>query len=141
VKVIGTLFCVLVLSAISLDQNTSPEQIIRRSIDTGITEGHDQKVIGILGDAAAVSLTKVLGERKLTATETDSILGIVVGAFADPSMVADISDREPKTSLFVLQYLNSISSDPRQKVRIAEARSYILGRYEEYVQKTGARKN
>jgi hypothetical protein len=35
-------------------KNMTPEEAIRRIINSGLLEGHDQKIIGGMGDAAAV---------------------------------------------------------------------------------------
>jgi len=56
---------------------SSPEQVIRRMIESGSLEGHDRKVIGGMGDAAAVTVTKVLAGRNLSANDIDSVLVIL----------------------------------------------------------------
>jgi hypothetical protein len=52
---------------------SAPEQVIVRIIDSG-GEGHDQKVIGWLGDAAAVIVTKHLPQRHLSRADIDMTL-------------------------------------------------------------------
>ena len=45
----------VILSALGNTQaGSDPERIIRRIVDDGISEGHDQKVIGRLGDSGSV---------------------------------------------------------------------------------------
>ena len=129
-KLILVLFSSLALSATSICQVSSPQQIIRQVIDSGIWEGHDQKIIGPMGDAAAVTLTKVLGEGKLNTSKMDGILVILTGAFADVCMVPEVSDRDPQTALFILQYLKSATSDVPLNARIDETKSYILKQHE-----------
>jgi hypothetical protein len=63
VKLTVAILAALILSSLVYGQTVSdPEHIIRRIVDDGISEGHDQKVIGGIGDAGAVLLTKILAD-------------------------------------------------------------------------------
>ena len=104
---------------------SSPEQVIRRMIESGSFEGHDRKVIGGMGDAAAVTVTKVLAGRNLSANDIDSVLVILNSSFADLRFVEVVSDREPRTALFVLHSLDSSTKDPELKKRIADTKKYV----------------
>jgi hypothetical protein len=136
VETVKVLFCTLALvacfGAAWCQTPDSPEQVIRRMIRMGNLESHDSKVLGPMGDAAAVIVTKVAAGRKLSVTEMDSVLTVLYQSFADPSMVPVVSDRQPLTTLFVLQSMASATKDTALKGRIAEARSYIEKRYAEY---------
>jgi len=88
-------------------------------------EGHDQKVIGELGDASAVLITKILSDRNLTSQTIDNVLVVLGGSFADPAHLAIASDREPRTALLLLRYLDISTSDVGLKRRIADTRKYI----------------
>jgi hypothetical protein len=99
--------------------------VIARIIDSGLFEGHDQKVIGWLGDAAAVIVTKHLSQRHLSQTDIDGTLIVLTGAFADPSFVRNEADREPRTTLLVLRYLELSTHDSKLKARIADTKKYI----------------
>ena len=122
----------LVSAGFSLSQEANkatvmlgPEDVIRRIIASGGYEGHDIKIIGNLGDAAAVTITKVLAEQKPKPGQIDSVLLILTNAFADPSIVPISSDQKPRTAFFVLQFLDSCTSDPELRNRISETRRYI----------------
>jgi hypothetical protein len=65
-------------------QLMTPEQVIRRTLHSGISEGHDQKIIGTMGDAAAVTLIKVLGGTVLTSQDMDLSLVVLSSSFAGP---------------------------------------------------------
>jgi hypothetical protein len=41
-------------------------------------------------------------------------------AFADPSMVKNVSDRQPRSSLLLLKYFSVSTNDPDLKKRIEE---------------------
>jgi hypothetical protein len=103
----------------------SAEDVIRRMIASGAYEGHDSKIIGGLGDAAAVTITKVLAEQKPKPGQIDSILLILTQAFANSSMMPMSSDQEPRTAFFVLQFLDFCTSDPQLRSRISETKRYI----------------
>lgn len=120
----------LLLSATASCQTVmTPEQIIRRIMATGISEGHDNKIIGRMGDAAAVTVTKVIGGRNLSTNEIDSVLVILSMTSGNPLFVEVASDRQPRTTLFLLHCLDSSTKDPALKKRIAETRKYVLEQY------------
>ena len=128
-----TLF-MMVLSLVSCcitdgQKGNDAETVIERMINSGSLEGHDQKVIGPMGDAAAVVLTKVLAGKTLTTDQIDSSLLILNMAFGDPSGVEIASDRKPRAALFVLQAFDHSVLDAALKKRIAETRKYIQEQY------------
>jgi hypothetical protein len=116
-------------------QTTSdPEHVVSRMIYGGVFEGHDQKVIGGLGDAGAVLVTKALAGKELTSGNVDGALEVIYGAFADPSMVSNAADRQPRTALLVLRYFDLSTTDAALKKRIADAGKYVQGRYTAFLQ-------
>jgi hypothetical protein len=120
--------------------NPSADQVVKRIIYSGMSEGWDNRVIGGMGDGAAVTVTRVVAGRKLTTSEMDGVLTVLGIAFADPSMVAVEADRQPKTALFVLEYLDCSSNDPALKKRIADERKYVQDRYEKSLKKEPPKK-
>lgn len=105
-----------------------PESVIKRMIDTGFLEGHDQKVVGRLGDAGAVLVTKILAGRDLTSNTSGNAVLVIEELFVDPSLVETASDRQPRTSLFILKYLDLSTNDAELKKHIGDTRNYILDR-------------
>jgi hypothetical protein len=120
--------------------NPSPEQVIRKIIYSGVLEGNDYRVIGRMGDAAAVTVTRVVAGGKLTISEMDGVLTVLGMAFGDPSMVQEAADRQPKTALFVLEYLDCSTSDPALKKRIADERKNVQDRYAKSIKKESPKK-
>ncbi len=108
---------------------SGPERIIRRIVDDGISEGHDQKVIGGIGDAGAVLLTKILADRVLTSNTIDNALVVLGEVFADPTFVEAVEDRQPRTALLLLRYFDLSTHDAALKKRIADAVKYVQDRY------------
>ena len=82
-----------------------------------------------MGDAAAVVVTKVVAGRTLTTADIDNVLVILGYAFADPNMVQNVSDQQPRTALFVLQCLASSSDDLQVKKRVEQRKQYVMERY------------
>jgi hypothetical protein len=103
----------------------SPEQLIENVIESGGWEGHDAKVIGSMGDAAAVAVTKVLAGRTLGPGEIERALLILNCSFGDPGLVEIPADRAPRTTLFVLRRLDSATSDSGLKAKIAATQKGI----------------
>jgi hypothetical protein len=117
---------------------SDPEQVIRRMITTGALEGHDSKVIGPMGDATAVIVTKVLAGKELGSGDIDRVLWILGQAFADPNMVHNVSDREPRTAFLLLRYFEASTGDPELKGRVAATRKYIEDHYAKAMRKAAA---
>jgi len=113
-------------AAVPCQKLSTPEEAIGRIINSGLLEGHDQKLIGGMGDAAAVIVTKVVGERQPTTGQMDAVLLVLNSAFAEVRPMAEL---EPRTALFVLQYLELSTKDPQLKERIARTREYIREQY------------
>jgi hypothetical protein len=109
---------------------SSMEEILEGTVRCGCTDGHLTKMLAESGDAAAVSLSKVLGRKgSLLPHEISISVDVIQMAFAGPGTVESVPDREPRTALVVLQYLNSLTEDAETKKRIGETRTYILERY------------
>jgi hypothetical protein len=116
-------FLFLAVSVPSRSQKTStPEETISRIIDLGMLDGHDNKVIGGTGDAAAVTITKVVSGRSLSPDRIDRILIVLNMPFGG---VMSGPDAEPKTALFVLRELDLSTNDAQLQGRIAQTRKYV----------------
>ena|ERR1700732_1521619 len=123
-KTLFAMFFALLVPISALCHERSPaEEAIERIINMGFLEGHDQKVIGGLGDNAAVIVTKVVGERKLSAAQIDRVLLVLMSAFGD---ISATPDREPKTTLFVLQMLELSTKDVALQKKIVETKQYVV---------------
>jgi hypothetical protein len=95
-------------------------------ITTGSYEGHDSKVIGVAGDEAAIVIAAYIEDKDLTTLEIDLMLTILRQAFADPSQIAEVSNRNPAVARLLLRYFDLVTKDPELKLRITESREYIL---------------
>lgn len=116
----------------------TPEEWINSAITSGGWDGHMRKQFGKMGDAAAVTVTKVISERPLNAGEIEALLAVLSSAFADPSLVDMPADREPRAALFVLRYLDLLAQDASTKKKIADTRGYVKQQFAKYTAKISA---
>jgi hypothetical protein len=91
----------------------------------GLYTSWAEKDLNRLGDASSVALTKVLRDKDLNAADVDHILAVITMSFAAPKLIQVDSDRQPRTALFVLKYLDSLTVDPKLRKRIADARALL----------------
>jgi len=98
-------------------------------IASGAIDGITDKQLSRAGDASAVAITKVVAARRLSDNEVGSVLAIIHLSFSRPSIVEDAADREPRTALFVLQYLDQSTSSTALKRQIASEVNYVLSQY------------
>src|SRR5258708_34656926 len=105
--------------------NSSEEATVKRIIESGGYWGIDDKQLGRMGDAAAVAVTKVIGTKNITAQDIEMVLIVLHLSFSAPRLVEKVSDRAPRTTLFVLQSLDALTTDQRLKQRIVEERTFV----------------
>lgn len=77
------------------------------------------------GDAAAVAITKVVGGRDLSSDGITRILLLIHMSFAAPRIIENPSDRQPRTTLFILKYLSTLPISPELKKKIAESEQFV----------------
>jgi hypothetical protein len=87
------LFSLLTTLAICQSGN-DPNVVIKGIIETGMIDGHYAKVIGGMGDAAAVILAKILADRELRQQDLGGGLWILADAFAGDRCTTLDSDRK-----------------------------------------------
>jgi hypothetical protein len=126
------ILALLSVAVSSSAQDLSAAQVVQRIMDNGGLDGHYNKIIGEMGDAAAVIVTKIVAGRNVGSTDIDNALLVLDLAFADPSLVTSSSDREPRTALFVLKSLDSSTTDTQLKQRIAETRNRVTANFAKY---------
>ena len=127
---------VILLMAVSstgvLSQPTSKDLDAERVVSIVLSRASEQmytswdaKELNKLGDASAVALTKLLGNRELAPAEINQVLLIIRLSFNAPRMIEADSDVQPRTTLFVLKYLSDLPVPPALKQKMAEARVEI----------------
>jgi hypothetical protein len=58
-------------TAFGQNTNMTTEDLLRYTLRTGIEDGHVTKYLRLEGDSAAVTITKILGDKAITDTEID----------------------------------------------------------------------
>jgi hypothetical protein len=120
----------LALSGAAYGQGgNDPERVVRQVVNTGMIQGWDRTLLVHLGDAGAVLTTKVLAGGDLTPKTIGAALIVLENSFAEPKFVEIIADREPRTSLLLLRYLELSTSDAESRKNIADTRKYVQDRY------------
>lgn len=104
-------------------------ETVNRVMKTGIFWGIDAKALFRGGDAGAVATTRVLSDRELTDEEVSELLGTTTSCFGRLSWVEQPADREPRTVLLLLRYLDYQARSPALKKLIAQAKTDILANY------------
>ena len=112
-------------------QDIDPPKMIERIISSGVFYGVEEKRLDQMGDAAAVVVTKVLADKNPSVREIGTILDLIHLSFSAPRLVENVPDREPRTTQFILQYLNLANTDKKLKKRIAEEKEFVLTQYTE----------
>ena len=88
-------------------------------------QGWDIKAIARAGDAAAVSVTKLVGNRTLEKQQIESVLYVLKAAFSEPRSIESPENKEPNTALFILRYLDATTQDPSLKAKVSETRQSL----------------
>jgi hypothetical protein len=90
---------------------------------------HSQKAITQLGDGVSVAILKIVDLKELSKSKPETIKGylqVIHLAFYSPQMILQEADREPKVTLFLLDYLDEKApplADVQQE--IASVRKYV----------------
>jgi hypothetical protein len=127
VKAWGKFYLCIALSGAAFAQQPEPtlQQIIEKFVFGGYIEGYGDKAMRRGGDSTAVALTKVLSDRVLNADQIEDCLYTINMAFSDPSLIANPPDRVPRTTLFVLRYLELSSHQPALTAKIKATSKHV----------------
>jgi hypothetical protein len=120
----------LTVAPVALPQSGSQEENAEHSVRNMLAHpggytGSDVKSLSRLGDASAVALTKVLGGNGVTPKQINQVLLIVTLSFEAPKGIEIPADRQPRTTLFLLKYLECSTADPGLRAKIAETRALL----------------
>jgi hypothetical protein len=115
----------------SLDAETAVRQALAHANERYTST--DVKELGWLGDASAVALTKVISGRVLEERDIEPMLLIVTLSYSAPRIVKIDTDREPRTTLFLLRALDLSTTNPKLKEQINTTLSYVRDQYSHFV--------
>ena len=131
-------FCIAVflLSPSVLRAQTNAEktvQITMKEVEQEGVNGVMEKSLSRLGDASAVAITKLLADKPLVETDIRNILLVVKLSYDSPLSVEDATEREPRTTLYLLHSLSQATKDPKILTSIEETTAYVKNQYATYV--------
>jgi hypothetical protein len=104
------------------------QQTVERAfheVSAGLSTSWTEKYLARLGDNAAPEILSYLRSRQLTKQDTLTTLSLVRMSFANPRLIRHASNREPKNTLVLLDYLNNRTNDADTKSKIKSARDYL----------------
>ena len=88
-----------------------------------------RKALPQLGDGASVAILKIVSPKELASSKPQTIMGylqVIYFAFSSPEIILREADRDPKVTLFLLDYLDE-RAPPNAAVQreIASVRQYV----------------
>jgi hypothetical protein len=129
------LFCWIATGYSAPDQNEA-EQTTRNALkhlSEKMYTSTDEKGLSRLGDAASVAITKIFAGHDIAPNEVDQVLSVISFSYDAPQAIQIDSDREPKTTFFVLKCLDSSTKDPELRGKIADTRTQVQKKYDRWV--------
>jgi hypothetical protein len=131
---VSTICVALILPTIffqaeQFDNESTIRQVMTQAYQQTYTST-GQKQLRKLGDATAVALTKVIGGRALNQHDVQPVLLMLELSFSDLRFLEISADRQPRTTLVLLNYLDSVTSNTELKAKIGSTRTYVLGQYQ-----------
>jgi hypothetical protein len=134
-KSMAAVLCITVCSMIAVGQRKLAEddpqwrqQTVDRAfqeVTSGMRTSWSEKYLARLGDSAAPEIISYLRSRHLTNQDTVTALSLVKMSFADPSLIRNDSNKIPKNSLILLDYLDKHTTDADTKSKINAARDEL----------------
>jgi hypothetical protein len=95
-------------------------------LSVGVRFGGDTKTIPRLGDACSIALLKILDQRDLTdAKKINVTLVLIHEAFRYPESIQKQEDKQPKVTLFLLNYLLEKMQDHDTQRSIQETINFV----------------
>ena len=128
--------CASFLSPSLSRAQTNPEktvQLAMKDAEQGVSEGIVEKMLGRLGDASAVALTKLLADKPIADASIPPILLVVRLSYGSPEGIEETTERQPRTSLYLLRSLSRATNDPKLLASIEETAVYVKSQYATYV--------
>src|ERR1700739_543246 len=112
----------------TLAEKADSEGLVRLALTQTTRDLYDtliQNRLSILGDASSMALTKVLAGKNLSADDIDRVLAVISFSFDMPTAIQEPSDCNPRTTMFVLKYLDSLTNDATLKKKIVDTKNWV----------------
>jgi hypothetical protein len=100
-----------------------------RSGGRRVIHGFSQKYLARLGDGVSIAILKLLDKDALSKPETvRDFLPIIRDAFAFPELISIETDKTPRVTLFLLDYLGGKVTDLETTRQIHETVEFVKGK-------------
>ena len=107
----------------------------RKDAGQGGYNGIMVKALGRIGDATAVALTEILADKPISDADIPPILLVVELSQVSLEGIEETTDRNPRTTLYLLRSLSQVAKDPKIVASINETTAYVKSRRATYLQK------
>lgn len=107
------------------------QQTVERAfheVSNGLRTSWSEKYLARLGDSAAPEIMSYLRSRQLTKEDTVTALSLVKMSFASPSLIRHASNKSPKNTLILFDYLDKHTADADTKSNIKSVREELQSR-------------
>jgi hypothetical protein len=95
-------------------------------LSLGIGFGGDAKALPRLGDRCSIAILKIMDQRDLSNPKKAAVIASMIHwAFAFPESITNAADKDPKVSLFLLDYLLEKVPDAEVQRRIRETIEFV----------------
>ena len=92
----------------------------------GVAIATYDKMLAQLGDNGAMAILKLVDPKELLEPrKTKACLYVIWGAFSNPKMIAGDMNKNPRVTLFLLDYLYEKENDPELKKEIEKTKDYV----------------
>jgi len=96
------------------------------NLSKGVVFGGDMKTIPRLGDACSIAILKLVDRHDLADPKTAIVvLSMINNAFAHPDKISIHLDREPRVTMFLLDYLLETIKDSEVQSKIRWTIQYV----------------
>lgn len=118
---------------------TNAEETVRTALtkdEHGMYRAYDSMFVKWLprfGDASAVALTKLLADKPIADADIQAILVVVRDSYDSPQNVEDSTERQPRTTLYLLRSLSQATRDPKVVASIDGTTAYVKEQYAAYL--------
>jgi hypothetical protein len=97
-----------------------------RSGGRRVLHGFSQKRLARLGDGVSIGILKLLDDEVLSKPQTvRDFLPIIRDAFASPEFISIETDKTPRVTLFLLDFLGEKVTDAQTKQQIEETVDFV----------------
>jgi hypothetical protein len=131
--ILALLFVLFCGIAIAQNENENDARLRQETVQLAFSEvsrgmytSWSEKYLARLGDSAAPEIMKLLQQKKMTTKDAQTAVSLVNMSFATPRIIRNEANRQPRSTLSLLDYLDQNSADSTTKAKIRSTRERLL---------------